>query len=71
MSVAQFSRTNGIIAERSRPSIAGRLLHTLATWQQRSAERQQLAQLSDRSLRDLGLSRADTAREATKPFWQA
>lgn len=38
-------------------------------WQARARERNHLARLDDRMLRDVGLSRADTEREWRKPFW--
>ncbi len=47
------------------------LFQTLVTWQQRSAERQHLANISDFHLKDIGLSRADAQLEASKPFWQS
>ena len=42
----------------------------LKLWYQRAHQRQQLAQLSDRELRDIGVSRAEAAAEAGKPFWE-
>jgi uncharacterized protein YjiS (DUF1127 family) len=33
-------------------------------------ERRRLMQLDERALRDIGLSRADAAREWSRPFWQ-
>jgi uncharacterized protein YjiS (DUF1127 family) len=42
----------------------------LATWRQRSRSRIQLAQLNDRDLLDLGISRVDGYRETSKPFWR-
>jgi uncharacterized protein YjiS (DUF1127 family) len=35
----------------------------------RGASRYELRNLSDRDLRDIGLSRANAYREAAKPFW--
>ena len=46
-------------------------LDLLFTWQERADQRHALAMLEDYQLRDIGLSRADVAREATKPFWTA
>ncbi|HSS63103.1 MAG TPA: DUF1127 domain-containing protein [Gammaproteobacteria bacterium] len=46
------------------------LLHTLSCWHQRSLQRAALAELDDRMLKDIGLTRADVAREIHKPFWQ-
>ena len=39
-------------------------------WQQRSVERRHLMALPDHLLKDIGMSRADAAREAGKPFWR-
>ncbi len=47
------------------------IFQTLVTWQQRSTERQHLANMSDFYLKDIGISRADAETEAAKPFWQA
>jgi uncharacterized protein YjiS (DUF1127 family) len=43
----------------------------MRTWAQRSQDRRELARLSDRELRDLGVSRYDAAIEAGKPFWRS
>ncbi|MCT7376857.1 DUF1127 domain-containing protein [Chelativorans salis] len=39
-------------------------------WRQRALERRHLCDLSDRLLADIGLTRADVDRKASKPFWQ-
>lgn len=41
-----------------------------ATWRQRARERQELATLDHRMIRDLGLSPSDIRFEANKPFWR-
>lgn len=41
----------------------------LRRWQQLRHERRQLWRLSDAMLKDIGLSRADVEREASRPFW--
>lgn len=41
----------------------------LRRWQQLRHERQELWRLSDATLKDIGLSRADIEREARRPFW--
>ncbi|TDX33045.1 uncharacterized protein YjiS (DUF1127 family) [Modicisalibacter xianhensis] len=46
-----------------------RLLRRLRRWQQVRHERQELWRLSDATLKDIGLSRADIEREASRPFW--
>jgi len=40
-------------------------------WRHRSQSRSELNNLSDRTLRDIGLSRCDASFEASKPFWMA
>jgi len=50
--------------------LAVRLTDMLLNWQARSMERQQLRSLSEHTLKDIGLSRADTTAEADKPFWR-
>ena len=41
----------------------------LQRWRQLRHERRQLWSLSDTTLKDIGLSRADVEREARRPFW--
>ena len=41
----------------------------LRTWLQRSRQRRALAELDDRMLRDIGITRPQAEREAAKPFW--
>ena len=47
-----------------------RLVDQLLTWQDRARERAHLRDLNDHMMKDLGLSRADVDREASKPFWR-
>ena len=42
----------------------------LLAWQERTEERLRLQQISDHTLRDIGLSRADIDQEVRKPFWR-
>lgn len=44
---------------------------TLSLWAGRERSRRELKELSDYTLRDIGLTRADVWREATKPWWRA
>lgn len=43
---------------------------TLREWRRRIRERDQLAALDDRMLRDIGLSRGDAEFLINKPFWR-
>jgi uncharacterized protein YjiS (DUF1127 family) len=47
-----------------------RPLETVILWQERVRERRQLLQMSDRLLKDIGLTRVDAMIEADKPFWR-
>ena len=40
------------------------------TWRRRAHDRQELAKLDHRTLRDLGLSEGSARFEANKPFWR-
>ncbi len=46
------------------------LVDILFAWHERARQRRQLLSLSDHMLKDIGISRADAAAEANKPFWQ-
>jgi uncharacterized protein YjiS (DUF1127 family) len=43
----------------------------LAEWRLRAASRNELINLNDRLLRDIGVSRYEAVSEASKPFWMA
>ncbi|ACL55324.1 DUF1127 domain-containing protein [Methylobacterium nodulans] len=53
-----------------RPTRAVSVIERLELWAQRHRQRRELQTLSERTLDDIGLSRADVAREADKPFWR-
>ena len=52
-----------------RRSLLRRVFDLLCTWQRRHETRCRLAELDDRALRDVGLTRAQVQVEASKPFW--
>jgi uncharacterized protein YjiS (DUF1127 family) len=52
-------------------SYGRRLIALIGTWRRRLRDRRELALMSDRSLRDLGLTRSDVLHEMRKPFWRA
>ena len=51
--------------------ILSRVPGTLALWRKRARERAELATLSARDARDLGIDPGVVAYEASKPFWRA
>jgi uncharacterized protein YjiS (DUF1127 family) len=48
-----------------------RMASEVREWRRRSRDRRALAAMSDRSLRDIGLTRYDADWEASKQFWRA
>ncbi len=44
---------------------------TLHQWQERGDQRRRLRSLSERTLKDLALSRCNAEAEGCKPFWRA
>lgn len=42
----------------------------ISSWIERVRQRQALAGLDDHQLRDIGITRAEAARECEKPFWR-
>jgi len=51
--------------------VLARMASELGEWRRRLDDRRALAAMSDRSLRDIGLTRYDADWEARKPFWRA
>jgi uncharacterized protein YjiS (DUF1127 family) len=45
--------------------------HGMTVWMSRGFSRNELRNLSDRDLQDIGLSRSDARHEYAKPFWMA
>jgi uncharacterized protein YjiS (DUF1127 family) len=43
---------------------------TVRTWVRRANDRRMLAQMSDRMLNDIGLTRHEINKEVAKKFWQ-
>jgi uncharacterized protein YjiS (DUF1127 family) len=46
------------------------VLRLLLDWSERRRQRIHLSALPDHMLKDIGVSSADAAREAGKPFWE-
>lgn len=42
----------------------------VSSWIERARQRNALARLDDRDLRDIGITRVEAARECGKPFWK-
>jgi uncharacterized protein YjiS (DUF1127 family) len=63
-----------LFASRSQNAIVPVLMSGLEKffgWWTRSRHRHVLANLDERTLRDIGMSKADVYREALKPFWRS
>lgn len=60
----------GRLVMRQRRGWLARLVATLHLWQRRARERRELAQLSERDLRDLRLTSVDVWHEISRPFWR-
>jgi uncharacterized protein YjiS (DUF1127 family) len=57
----------------SRPgrSYVRRVISLVGTWRLRMRDRRELKLMSEKSLRELGLTRYDALQEIRKPFWRA
>ncbi|MBX3453063.1 DUF1127 domain-containing protein [Ferrovibrio sp.] len=68
----RLGSTLGRAIDKSLAALAGMastIVYGLLAWQRRAEERAVLAGLSERQLKDIGLSRGDIAAESGKPFW--
>jgi uncharacterized protein YjiS (DUF1127 family) len=54
----------------ARPSVAVRIADSLGEWLRRARSRHLLAQLDERMLHDIGISRDAALSEHEKPFWR-
>ena len=52
------------------PGLASGMWNLARLWAERAAQRRALASLDDRTLQDIGVSRATAIGEAEKPFWR-
>jgi uncharacterized protein YjiS (DUF1127 family) len=50
-------------------SVIRRIVAAIRLWRRRARSRQQLRELDDRLLKDIGLRREDVGYEFPKPFW--
>jgi len=67
MSIMNLSLANHRSSRRA-PRL-GDLWKLVVEWHQRVQSRQELMNLSESDLRDIGLSRCEVERETSKPFW--
>jgi uncharacterized protein YjiS (DUF1127 family) len=57
-------------ARQKHPPIPSNIAYTVGAWFERRRQRRALAELDDRLLDDVGLSREQARCEAAKPFWK-
>jgi uncharacterized protein YjiS (DUF1127 family) len=50
--------------------LVSRVVDLMLTWSDRMRQRRHLAELDDRLLQDIGVSRADIENEISRPFWR-
>jgi uncharacterized protein YjiS (DUF1127 family) len=62
---------NSIHSSKQQTSATRLLITLLNTWRVRVRDRRALAPMSERSLKDIGITRYDVLNEIRKPFWRA
>ena len=74
----ELARTPATLFSRQRVEVSGLVdqavrgvFDQVYAWQERAHQRTHLATLDDRLLKDAGITRAEAAEEAAKPFWRA
>ena len=50
--------------------LGGAAVRAVLFWMERSRQRRALAELDDRLLRDIGLTREDARQECANPYWK-
>ena len=77
MSAIRFEGLSGRVIELRRPTkraastgIAHRLSVLLREWRKRAKDRAELGRLDDRTLADIGVTRAEAEFLANRPFWR-
>jgi uncharacterized protein YjiS (DUF1127 family) len=55
---------------KAKDGLAVRVFDTLMVWLDRIRQRRHLAELDDRLLRDIGVSRSEVHQESSRPFWR-
>lgn len=67
--IANLNETGTLPTQSSRSTMLCRVIQTVYVWQRRVIERAKLAELDQRALEDVGLSREHIAEEIAKPVW--
>jgi uncharacterized protein YjiS (DUF1127 family) len=73
--MSDASHTGDNVLPGSQPGVQAeqavrRLIALVGTWRRHVRGRRELALMSDRSLRDIGLTRYEAFQEIRKPFWR-
>jgi uncharacterized protein YjiS (DUF1127 family) len=58
------------MGRKAQTGLVSRVVDLMLTWSDRMRQRRQLAELDDRLLQDIGVSRADIENEISRPFWR-
>jgi len=69
-SVSCYETFQGRVAHPPQAPLHERVLTVLRTWVSRSRSREQLRELDQRLLQDIGVRHEDALLEARKPFWK-
>jgi len=70
ITLAGTSRRSPRPAQAQAARLIKRAMEPVLLWRARVRDRGELARLSDRMLRDIGITRQDAEREFRKPFWR-
>lgn len=58
------------VGRQAKTGLVFRVVDLMLTWSDRMRQRRHLAELDDRLLQDIGISRADIETEISRPFWR-
>ena len=74
MTAMQWPHSRGLVRQHGATgalmAAAHRIPAAIREWRRRMRDRARLAELDERMLRDIGLTRADTEFLINKPFWR-
>ena len=69
-STSQSARTRALYPEKDSSRVLASAVRTVRIWMARSRQRNELAELNNYLLDDIGVTREEALREAAKPFWR-